>query len=111
MNVTQAAVAALLDEGVSPEIQHDPALLSLTHLLAREVVEYGHGVMDDILFSRSSGREIAAMACEDVETALLVTELAGSDEEERLLFLEHGVGLGVIAAAMRMPAPHMQRKK
>ena len=103
MNVTQAAVAALLEQGVSPEIRNDPALLSLTRRLALEVVDYGHGVMDDLLFSRSSGREIAAMACEDVETALLLVELAGSAPEARLVFLEHGVGLGVISTAVRMP--------
>ena len=99
MNVSPDRVVQLVREGLAPSLAGDPALVDFATRLARDVVIYGERGMPRAMFAKPSGRDVAAMVCEDFEGAAVVAPLLPG----RTLEISHGWGLISFVLAVQHP--------
>ena len=83
--VRAEAVETLVRGGLAPGLRDQPRWVELATRLAHEAAVYGVGVLDDRLFARPSGVELAAAICEDVEAVARLAPLFAPREVERMV--------------------------
>lgn len=75
MNVDLDNLRRLFETGLAPEIERGGAHHDLRVRLTHEILVYGATVLPKAIFQKTSGKEIAAMVCEDIEGALRLLPL------------------------------------